>query len=485
MKPTKCWFTIISLLVGLAVSEDSLEVSFNVENEQELDNSGGAVVTPSSSLIPPRNFGKQESKQTSFLIQGDDAGFDEVPSSSLRPRLRQDASQVGFWPFSPQQNLTSDACAGQTDCNSCYAKSSWCHWCEGENACHSKGSFYGCFSGSECAKNHTVDPDDKHGCSAHETCQQCSTASRFCHWCAYDQACHSIGSYYGCTVGVDCFANDMCKRKAPQKVKQHFSLDQLNALPIAIVMAVAVLICCCSSICFCICSGVKGAYDDLADLSANHEGDAVEPLLENQHENDDEPVVIVPSVAAEEEEEENNDNENRESEESFVSAVEEGEATVEDGPTIDEEADDGDTEQNAQLDEDNAAVEMEPFLGEESTASVSNVRRSIRPRRPRHMQRLYNGCRVCYMVTIFLMCTMAFSSIWFYPKIPVYNICNDNVAWKSIIESMERYVLVRISGCTNTGMYLTLLSRSLACIQRRTLKFSARLSIPIIFPRSW
>mmetsp|Transcript_10627 Transcript_10627/g.21737 ORF Transcript_10627/g.21737 Transcript_10627/m.21737 type:complete len:590 (+) Transcript_10627:1374-3143(+) len=441
MKTIKYLFIILTLLIGLTVSEDSLETSFHVENEQELDNSRRGVVTPVS-VVPPRSLEKQESKETSlFLLESGDVGFDEVPPSSLRPRLGQDISQVGIWPFSSssaqEKNLTSDACAGQTDCTSCYAKSSWCHWCENQNACHSKGSVYGCFSGSECKKNHTVDPDDQHGCAAHQTCSECSTASRFCHWCAHDQACHNIGSVYGCAVGVDCFSNDMCKRKAPQKIKQHFSVDQLNALPIAIVMAVAVLCCCCTSICFCICSGVKGAYDDLADLSANHEGDATEPLLlENHIENDYDPIVIVPSPAGEE----NEDEQRREmaTEESFVSAVEEGEAIGEDGPTADEEVDNGDTYPNDQpLDEDNVAVETAPLLMDESTTSVRNVRRSIRPRRPRHMQRLCNGCRACYMVTILLMCTMVFCSIWFYPKIPVYNICNDNVAWKSIIESME------------------------------------------------
>ena len=449
MKASKYLLSILTVSVGFDVSQGSLEASSHVENENEIDNSGRGVVMTPSSVIPAKSLEKQESKDTSsFLLDGDDADFQELQSSFLRPRLRQDFSEIGIWSFDPstasanQKNLTSDTCAAQTDCTTCYAKSSWCHWCENENACHSKGSFYGCFSGSECAKNRTVDPDDKHGCSAHETCSECSTASRFCHWCAHDQACHSIGSIYGCAVGVDCFSNDMCKRKVPHKIERHFSTDQINALPIAIVIAVAVLCFCCTSICFCICSGVKGAYDDLADLSANPAGDATEPLLlENRVENNDDHVVFVPSPAAEEP----NDDESREigTDESFVSAVEEGEALGEDGPTVDEPVPTEPGDQ--QVDEDNAAFHTAPISVDDSTASVRNVRRSIRPRRPRHMQRLYNGCRACYMVTIFVMCTMVFCSVWFYPRIPVYNICNDNVAWKSIIESMERYVLKKRS----------------------------------------
>lgn len=443
MKFPKYILSILVLLIGLVTPKESLESPFSDESEREHD-SGGAVVTPpasSSFLIPRTDCGgnlRQKPRDTSFvLFDGMDAGLDERPSLSLRHRLRQDHVFRGL----NKENATSDgACADQTDCDSCYAKSTWCHWCEKQNACHSKGSFYGCFSGSQCTKNHTVDPDDQHGCAAHQTCQECSTASRFCHWCAHDQACHSVGSVYGCTVGIDCFSNDRCKRKTPQRIKQHISPDQFHALPIAIVMAVAVFVCCCASICFCVCKGVKGAYDDLADLSAVPGRDTAEPLLGNHNGNsDDDPVVIVPAVEEGEEEADNDDDGNRGTavgEESFVSAVEEGEAIAGD---TGEQAENGDVEGDIQPDNEyNGAAELDPLLGEESTVSINNVRRSIRPRRPRHMQRLYNGCRLCYVFIIILMGTIMFCSIWFYPKIPVYNICNDNVAWKSIIKSMER-----------------------------------------------
>ena len=36
------------------------------------------------------------------------------------------------------------------------------------------------------------------------------------------------------------------------------------------------------------------------------------------------------------------------------------------------------------------------------------------------------------------MCTIVFVSIRYFPQIPVYNICNDDVAWKSIIDSMKK-----------------------------------------------
>jgi len=57
-------------------------------------------------------------------------------------------------------------------------------------------------------------------------------------------------------------------------------------------------------------------------------------------------------------------------------------------------------------------------------------------RRPRHMQRLYNSCAVCYCITMALIAGLTFGSIRYFPKMPVYNICNDDVAWKSLIETM-------------------------------------------------
>ena len=54
-------------------------------------------------------------------------------------------------------------------------------------------------------------------CASRASCSLCSTNTSLCHWCdaaGGAGACHAIGSYYGCAVGVSCYQED-CMRKTP------------------------------------------------------------------------------------------------------------------------------------------------------------------------------------------------------------------------------------------------------------------------------
>jgi hypothetical protein len=64
-----------------------------------------------------------------------------------------------------------------------------------------------------------------------------------------------------------------------------------------------------------------------------------------------------------------------------------------------------------------------------------SARTSRRPRR-RGMHRLYVTCMGCYICTLLFVGIVTFSAIYFFPKKPIFNICNDSVAWKSLIDSM-------------------------------------------------
>ncbi|CAI5732401.1 unnamed protein product [Peronospora destructor] len=56
-------------------------------------------------------------------------------------------------------------------------------------------------------------------CSSHKDCDSCLNASLTCHFCQSDFQCHTIGSPYGCPVGVSvCHHLEDCKRSDPQFV---------------------------------------------------------------------------------------------------------------------------------------------------------------------------------------------------------------------------------------------------------------------------
>ena len=44
-------------------------------------------------------------------------------------------------------------------------------------------------------------------CASYTDCLSCSNSSMTCHWCSNDNACHTIGSPYGCLTGVNCYSN--------------------------------------------------------------------------------------------------------------------------------------------------------------------------------------------------------------------------------------------------------------------------------------
>jgi hypothetical protein len=239
-------------------------------------------------------------------------------------------------------------------------------------------------------------------------------------------------------------------RTEPERIKTIFTIQDMGALPIAIITGLGALLFCCCTVCFCVCRGVKGGYDDMDGL----EGRFLEPLLEEGSAEEesvefaaaeepffDSQEAVVDATTAEEE------------------AVEEGEAGMEE---VAGEVDDGggggnagDAPNDSDGDDDNIEKKEEGEVAENNedvateedallipttadpVEQISSRRRSIRPRRPRHMRRLYGACTFCYVLSVTMVATMVVCSIRFYPNIPEHNICNDNVAWESLMESMK------------------------------------------------
>jgi hypothetical protein len=361
------------------------------------------------------------------------------------------------WPWSSgnsdNNNKTQEdrTCAGHTNCSTC-ADASWCHWCGHD--CHARGSIHGCIYGASCDskkppknKNET----DPSGCGAHNSCSECAISSHLCHWCAHDNACHSVGSVYGCVGGVDCYSNSICERKEPEPIVDTV-FTQIGPLPLLVLLVLSAVLLCCASTCFCVAGGVKGAYDDLAGITADRAADAdggggmEEPLLRSPQQPQppqqswiswgaaplhrlarivmaEPPEPVVPTTAdvdadADQVAEENGDAAANDSVHMVLS--EEGNNTSEDDVRL-------------ANDETGEGAEAAP-LWVVPTQQRTTTRAATR--RPRHMQRLYNACTVCYIFTVAVISALLFGAVHYFPAKPVYNICNDNVAWKSLIDSM-------------------------------------------------
>jgi hypothetical protein len=188
----------------------------------------------------------------------------------------------------------SDACDTHTNCTSCIRSSIFCHWCNFDSQCHAKGSIHGCAYGASCPDSPKPKPSDK--CASHSNCTECTLSSSLCHWCAFDEACHAIASWYGCSHGVNCFNNDRCKRDKPERIDWKGSVDddtnvwkEVGVVPVIIIFIIGLTIFCCSSICFVTVGAVKGAYDDWAFVNYGHHGDgAVETGASGGHGHGDE-----------------------------------------------------------------------------------------------------------------------------------------------------------------------------------------------------
>ena len=357
---------------------------------------------------------------------------------------QQQQKQLEFFSFSSPLPLTAEAsCTSQTDCESCYNLSYACHWCDSDQACHAKGSVHGCAIGSSC--HHGKDDDNNNkknetdACSIHMTCSECALSSHLCHWCAHDNACHVIGSVYGCTVGVDCFSNDRCKRKEPEPIKTEGSFRTVNALPLVALTVLGGLIVCCASVCFFMAGGVKGAYDDLAGMAASGNleedggggGGAVAAAAAADNTTDTMQQPLLEDAATEGEVESQQQQQQQH--------------VVRECADLEEHEHEREQSEEAVGDEEEAAPAATASVEDTNTATMYTAQQSVQTaasvsRRSRrssdHMQRLYNVCAGCYVITIATVAITLLTSFQFYPKVPEYNVCNDAVAWKSLIDSL-------------------------------------------------
>lgn len=307
-------------------------------------------------------------------------------------------------------SFLGDSCTSHATCNECYS-SAFCHWCEADQACHARGSIHGCFSGVSCSRPKKNNDTDDHGCYAQTSCSDCVLSSHFCHWCAHDNACHVVGSMYGCTVGVDCYSNDRCKRDVPEKLHEG-GFQKLNILFLLAACVLGFITICCATACWGLAFGIKGAYDDLlGSLNTNHDNEESaldQPLIVTQQEE-----IRLQSRGMIEE---------TDAEQPAAVNGEEG------SPTGAADADDGEER-----------VEYTTLIqgfSESEDEDVVTLRASGRRRRTRAADRLYGVCVGCYAFTLATVVFGLVATVMYYPRVPVYNVCNDALAWKSLMDSL-------------------------------------------------
>ena len=63
----------------------------------------------------------------------------------------------------------------------------------------------------------------------------------------------------------------------------------------------------------------------------------------------------------------------------------------------------------------------------------------ISPSSSKHMRRIISVCSCLYMMVVVLVLGTLFVAVRFYPKIPAYSVCNDDVAWSKVMESMVHF----------------------------------------------
>ena len=351
---------------------------------------------------------------------------------------------------------TDNSCASHIDCTTCYASSSTCHWCAFDNQCHAKASWYGCTLGANCNADNNDNDDNTHNstssdddttpsdggggggnkkkdnsCSSHSTCSECSLSSHVCHWCEKDNACHAIGSWYGCAHGANCYSNHRCRRIEPE-VMEPWSwwkmASQMGVAPLALAGILGFMVICCSSVLFTGVKALKGAYEDLdfVERSSAH----VAPMsldAEEMEGNRHSPLSSMDRSEA------------KDTSDSKHFEIHESQPLL--NEQIDENLEFVDEESDSQLHSPNSSSTLGSgsMLSRQSVTphpSISRLPTSNSHRSSSHMACFMTTCRIWYFLIILSVFLFSSGYIYFFPKTPLYNVCSDEIAWRSIIDGM-------------------------------------------------
>jgi len=309
------------------------------------------------------------------------------------------------------KNRSNPSCSSYTNCTECINSSNVCHWCADEK-CHAKGSFYGCTIGASCNPPNSSAHNDT--CHSHTTCTECTLASNVCHWCAFDDQCHAIGSIYGCTYGVNCYSNDRCQRVQPEYVYERW-YHGIGFLPLFFILGSVSMILCCSTVLYVVTETlIHGLYQLLStsiptttsDFSTTtlHERTYKQRQRHSNISNNNNPRQIVSKST---------NSTLLEEAVPFLDAME-----VE----IDEE-------------EEGNGIDRSNNVESSSTSFPPQVPLQLNTNH-RHLKLFMKTCKVWYTTTWVLTVSCLVTVLYLFPKVPQFNVCSDQVAWKSIIDGI-------------------------------------------------
>ncbi|KAL7435469.1 hypothetical protein ACHAXM_004670 [Skeletonema potamos] len=292
----------------------------------------------------------------------------------------------------PNESFIGPNCASHTNCTECDG-APLCHWCAKDNKCHAKGDPFGCLVGaSSCG----APPTQTKKCIDFRDCQSCANSSWECHWCPQNNGtCHAKGSWSGCATGADCFAIERCQRLEPERIYHGgtFSAASFQGVGLVATTVLAVimgLVLCCATCCFAGATFVKGAVDDLLG----------------------EPDMV--------------------GEDDGMSGQYDGNQVELEAPLLLENGSAGETDREAIA---NANTRSEQVsVTQRSAMSVTTNRRL--PKKKSSIKRMYGVCQIIYLVTLFLTVILFIVGMSYAPRQPQYNVCTNQLGWKSIIEGM-------------------------------------------------
>lgn len=225
-----------------------------------------------------------------------------------------------------------------------------------------------------------------------------------------------MGSVHGCATGVNCYGIDRCQRLEPEKIEGYggtFSRASFQGVgPIAwgVIGIVFGLVICCSTLCFGGVTILKGAVDDLV-------GGQPEMVEDGMVGGGDYQLLL-------QEERQREERDNLEF------------AMLQNGSHKE-----ANTEQEKL--EENGISNREIVTKPDDQGSVTNLSRlsiptmyNSPPQNGGNIKRMYFACQLCYIFTFITTIVLAITALSYAPRHPEYNVCTDQVAWKSIVEGM-------------------------------------------------